>query len=277
MIESLHMQELLHNIAQGLLYPTMAILIVLLVYAIWCIGSLCVEGLVERRHFRVAMPELLARIDDASYDGLYAVIDASGLLGYQKRELETLVAYGYLPEESRVALAKRMLSEQEDAYTKVASRTDIVAKIAPMIGLMGTLIPLGPGVVALGQGQTELLSSSIEIAFDTTIAGLTVAIVSMIVSRFRKRWYEGYLTAMESIMDAILEKAHDCLEAGENLGDSGTAAKRVAEIEAKHPAKGHSKRRDRKGTGQSASTMAQPGASDPLARYGIDPALEGGA
>jgi len=32
-------------------------------------------------------------------------------------------------------------------------RSDFMARIAPMLGLMGTLIPLGPGLSALGEGD----------------------------------------------------------------------------------------------------------------------------
>lgn len=39
-----------------------------------------------------------------------------------------------------------------------------------MLGLLGTLIPLGPGIIALGQGDTQTLSTSLLTAFDTTIA-----------------------------------------------------------------------------------------------------------
>lgn len=224
LFQSLYLQELLHLVSQGMLYPTIIVLLCLIVYAIWCIGSLLVEAIVERRHYKVAAPELIARVEAAEFSELPDVIEKSGLLRDQKTMLKTLVAYGYLPEEARVALAKRLLADMEYQYDKVTSRTDIVAKISPMFGLMGTLIPLGPGIVSLGQGQTEELASSIEIAFDTTVAGLIVAAVALLVSRFRKRWYEDYLTTLESLLETILDKARRCAAAGEDLGDEKSAA-----------------------------------------------------
>ena len=59
-----------------------------------------------------------------------------------------------------------------------------------MFGLMGTLIPLGPGLIALGQGDTKTLSDSLLIAFDTTIAGLVAGAIAYVVSGIRKSWYE---------------------------------------------------------------------------------------
>ncbi len=235
MIEALHLQELLHVVAQAFLYPTIIVLIILIIFLIWVIGSVIVEGIVERRHFKVALPELLAEIEDKPYADLPDVVAKSGLLAKQKRMVDTVIAYGYLPDEAREALARQQLSDQEAAYNRVASRTDMVARISPMIGLMGTLIPLGPGIVALGQGQTELLASSIEVAFDTTVTGLLIAIVALVISRFRKRWYSTYLDTLEAIVSSILEKAHNCCEAGEDIGDSKRAAAFLSSIGAEVP------------------------------------------
>lgn len=235
MQDFLHLQTIMHNFSQALTYPVIALLIILVLYMIWNLGTLIVEGTTERRHFKVALPELLAAIEAAPYSELTDVIEKSGLLGYQKRDVETLVAYGYLPEDARVALAKRLMADQEGRLTKITSRTDLVAKVAPMIGLMGTLIPLGPGVVALGNKDTSQLANSIEIAFDTTVTGLVVACLALLFGRFRKRWYEDYLVTVEAIMDAILEKAHNCLAAGEDIGNEQTAERMQREAEARHP------------------------------------------
>ena len=71
---------------------------------------------------------------------------------------------------------------------------------------MGTLIPLGPGLLALGQGDTKTLSDSLLIAFDTTVAGLISAAVAYIISAARKSWYEQYMVGLETVMETILEE-----------------------------------------------------------------------
>lgn len=232
-MEALHLDALLHVLTQALKYPTILLLLLLVAFAIVTIAMAIIEYAVERRHFKVALPELVAKVNDAEYKDLPAAVEESGLLRGQKNMLLTMIAYGYLPEEARVALGKRMIAQEEQRYLRVTSRTDLVAKIAPMLGLMGTLIPLGPGVVAMGQGQVDLLSSSIEIAFDTTIAGLVVAIIAMFISRLRKSWYEDYLEAEEAAMSSILEKAGACLAAGENIGDARAAERAVSALPGK--------------------------------------------
>ena len=98
--------------------------------------------------------------------------------------------------------------DEEKHYVGRVRVTDLIAKIAPMFGLMGTLIPLAPGLIALGQGDTKTLSDSLLIAFDTTVAGLVSAAVALFISSVRKSWYAEYSSSLEAVMDAVL----DCKE-----------------------------------------------------------------
>jgi len=77
-------------------------------------------------------------------------------------------------------------------------RADLLARSAPMLGLMGTLIPLGPGLSALGNGQLEVLATAVTVAFDTTVIGLLAGLVGFLIGRLRRRWYDELLDGMES-------------------------------------------------------------------------------
>ncbi|UEX77594.1 MotA/TolQ/ExbB proton channel family protein [Spiribacter halobius] len=75
-------------------------------------------------------------------------------------------------------------------------RVDLVARLAPMLGLMGTLIPLGPGLAALGRGELDVLATAVTVAFDTTVVGLLAGAIAFVIGRLRRRWYEGLLEAL---------------------------------------------------------------------------------
>ena len=77
-------------------------------------------------------------------------------------------------------------------------RADLLARSAPMLGLMGTLIPLGPGLSALGNGDLEVLATAVTVAFDTTVIGLLTGMVSFIIGRLRRRWYDVLLDQLEA-------------------------------------------------------------------------------
>lgn len=76
-------------------------------------------------------------------------------------------------------------------------RADLLARIPPMLGLMATIIPLGPGLAALGQGNPAQLASAVTVAFDATVLGLVAGIGGLVVGKLRRRWYEEALEAME--------------------------------------------------------------------------------
>ena len=204
-----YLQEIMRNVAASLMVPVMIVLVCLILFAVYSVGALIAEYFTERRHFKANMPRDIKAIKDSTYADLPATVEATGLLRSQKEALKVIVANMGLPEDDLFALAKAEVSAVDARYRRKVARTDLVTKIAPMMGLMCTLIPLGPGIVAMGQGEVNLLSNSLLVAFDGTVAGLIGGVVSMIVSSIRKRWYANYLVAMESLTTCVLEKAEE--------------------------------------------------------------------
>jgi biopolymer transport protein ExbB/TolQ len=76
-------------------------------------------------------------------------------------------------------------------------RADILTRLAPMLGLMATLISLGPGLTALSNGNLNLLAEAMLTAFDTTVLGLAAGAVGFVIARLRRRWYDEALSRWE--------------------------------------------------------------------------------
>lgn len=206
--------DVLHALAQALLVPDIILLLLFAGYALFCIGSVLMEYFTERRNFKVAMPEFLAALMAAEENTIPEVIRSSQLLNRQKSALLTVYDYRTLPGDALLALIRRTVNAEETHYNRITGRNNTAAKISPMLGLMGTLIPLGPGVAALGQADPTALSSSLLIAFDTTVAGLAVAAVCLAVGKIRSVWYNDYLSALDSGMATLLQKIEDMRAAG---------------------------------------------------------------
>ena len=204
-------KDMLRAVSAGLQIPTIIILLCLVALTVVLLGSLVVEYFTERKQLSGSIPELIDSLQGKNGRELAAVIKNSGLLQRQKAALLELVQRENLPLDTRIALAKKLLLDEEKHYVGRVRISDLISKIAPMFGLMGTLIPLAPGLIALGQGDTKTLSDSLLIAFDTTVAGLISAAVSLFISSVRKSWYAGYSSSLEAVMDAVL----DCEEAGD--------------------------------------------------------------
>lgn len=192
--------------SSALQMPTITILLLLILVTVIMLGSLLAEYFTERRRLKVRIPLLIDQMQNKTAAELEQILSKSGLLKRQKKAAKELIIREALPEATREALARQLIFEEENRYAKITRITDLVAKIAPMFGLMGTLIPLGPGLMALGQGDTKTLSASLLIAFDTTVAGLISAAVTYVISAVRKRWYQQYMVGLETIMETILEE-----------------------------------------------------------------------
>ncbi len=201
-----YLSDILHVISQSLLVPDIALLLLFILYALFSIGSLITELIVERSHFRVAIPRFLASLMEADEDEVPRTISRSGLLKRQREALSIVYRYRALPGDALIALVRRLVNEEETRYDKITGRNATAAKVAPMLGLMGTLIPLGPGIQALGTADTQALSTSLLIAFDTTVAGLVAAAVCLVIGKIRSNWYNNYLSALDASMATLLEK-----------------------------------------------------------------------
>ena len=111
--------------------------------------------------------------------------------------------------ELRQALAIRLLDQEQERYDGILRLSELVARLAPMFGLLGTLIPLGPGILALGQGDTFTLSASLLTAFDTTVAGLLAAAVATVISSLRRAWYRQYVSQLEVLSQCVLDRMQE--------------------------------------------------------------------
>lgn len=211
---STYMAAILHGVAQNLMIPTMIVLVFLIVFSLFCVGSIVTEIFTERRHFKANLPKIINDIHDADYRDVEKIVSRAALLNPQKQALLMIVRNLGLSEDDLFALAKTQIAKVDDRYKRTLSLTEQVTKIAPMMGLMCTLIPLGPGIVAMGQGDVNQLSMSLLIAFDGTVAGLVAAVISLLVTAVRKRWYAQYMIMLEALMTSMLDKASTARTAG---------------------------------------------------------------
>jgi biopolymer transport protein ExbB/TolQ len=89
------------------------------------------------------------------------------------------------------------LADYELAAERRLEHTRILVRAGPALGLMGTLIPLAPGLAALGHGDVATLATDLRTAFAATTIGLLVGTVAFALTLVRTRIYSEDLTALE--------------------------------------------------------------------------------
>jgi biopolymer transport protein ExbB/TolQ len=92
---------------------------------------------------------------------------------------------------------ERALADYELRVQRRLDRTRLLVRAGPAVGLMGTLIPLAPGLAALRDGDVARLADDLRVAFAATVLGLLVGTVAFALTLARARTYTEELTALE--------------------------------------------------------------------------------
>ena len=73
----------------------------------------------------------------------------------------------------------------------------IVSRGAPMLGLVATMIPMGPALLALSNNDAKAVGGNLVVAFSAVIIALISATVTFTVLTVRRRWLLEELRTIE--------------------------------------------------------------------------------
>jgi len=118
------------------------------------------------------------------------------------------------------AITRRLVREGELVWKTDLERFRVLNRNGPALGLMGTLVPLGPALVGLAAGDLESLSNNLIIAFATTVVGLLVAVIASSLSSVKKRWYQADAILLNFTTDRLAQLVADG-PTHESTGPSG--------------------------------------------------------
>lgn len=193
-------------ISQSLTIPVLIILLIIFIISVVTIGAVIAEYSSRKEISMETLKELIYSINNArTPQDIKDVISNSNLPKSQKSILNDIASSESLTTTSREVLARKLVEDEEEKIDKRLRRTDIITRIGPTLGLMGTLIPLGPGLAALGSGDINTLASSLTVAFNTTIVGIGSGALSYFLGKIRGTWYDKHLSDLDALSDAILD------------------------------------------------------------------------
>jgi biopolymer transport protein ExbB/TolQ len=146
-------ETLMYQTSQIFLMPTLAVIALLFLYAFYALGAFVMQWWQRRR----------------------AAISFDELRGFP------LVAW---------ARTRPSCSEEDLDVTahKLLELPRIATRVAPMLGLVATMIPMGPALKGLSDGNLAQVSNSLTVAFSAVILALIAAAITYWIVSVRRRW-----------------------------------------------------------------------------------------
>ena len=199
------LQSVIYAISSSLLYPVMALLVILTAWMVVFAGGFFAEWISRKR--------LKKNVDITHY--LRDIQREKRLPENVKKHLplrvriyvEKLASLLQKKDKFFEEKVETLIQEKEMKLTKEVDRIRLVVRVGPSLGLMGTLIPMGTGLAGLSQGDMALMTSSLIIAFTTTVVGLALGVLAYFFTTIKGRWVQEDIRSIELITEAMTREA----------------------------------------------------------------------
>ncbi|MBO8445236.1 MAG: MotA/TolQ/ExbB proton channel family protein [Bacteroidetes bacterium] len=188
--------DILFWISTGLLVPVIVLLILLFLRSLLLVGSFFGQYLNIRKNGRT----LRTRLEGLTPE---TVRDLESILPKGSNSLSVRYLNEILAHKDSPAHIRRLLADFETDADKDLSSSKTLTKLGPMLGLMGTLIPMGPALVGLSTGDISSMAYNMQVAFATTVVGLFSSAVGFMTQQVKNRWYMQDMTNLEFVAELL--------------------------------------------------------------------------
>lgn len=201
---------IINVVANSLIVPVLILLVVFILLVLIQIGGILAEYSHRVKLSDKELEHIINSINDSkNSQERINIINESKLNKNIKEILIKINETDNLKPNTREAYIRKMIENEEYKYAQTLRKTEIITRVSSGCGLLGTLIPLGPGLASLGAGDVATLSAQLIIAFNTTTVGLTCSLVAYVISKIRKMWYTNDISIIYTISEAIMEADDD--------------------------------------------------------------------
>lgn len=159
------LESVLYEVTKFFLTPVLVVLCAMFIYALFAMGTLL---------FDLAM---------------------RAMRGHAR---QPLVRYKRLhPEANAEAVELHLL--------KLLEPLRVTSRVAPMLGLVATMVPMGPALVAVSSGNAQGIAQNLVVAFSAVIVALMSAALTYVVLSVRRRWL---LAELNTVLNGAPAPAH---------------------------------------------------------------------
>jgi biopolymer transport protein ExbB/TolQ len=186
--------QLVYQMATAMLAPALVVLVLLYGWSLFTLGSFLGEWRSRRQladawqRFVTEGRHTVPRGDTPAFNGL-------------QRDFAAAIQRGSDPEKTLAGL--EVNASGRLAWMSFGVRT------GPLLGLMGTLIPMGPALVGLSAGDIEAMAGNLVIVFSTTVVGVFIGGLSYTMLLVRRQWYARDLVDIEFALRRPMVRKED--------------------------------------------------------------------
>ncbi|MDR1718317.1 MAG: MotA/TolQ/ExbB proton channel family protein [Prevotella sp.] len=191
--------KVLFWVANSLLIPDIIILLFLFARSLLLIGSFYNQFMVKRKNDK----ELNDRIKNLSITNIDTLKSS---LPEKDNSLFVRYLRDLLATPASDAYSDYLISNFENEAEKDASLSKLLAKMGPVLGLIGTLIAMSPALVGLSTGDISGMAYNMQVVFATTVVGLVVSAVGLVTLQFKQRWYAKDVNNLDYVSKILTDK-----------------------------------------------------------------------
>lgn len=174
----------LFAMGQVLRFPVMVLLWACVVMALYYSGRCLLDGVVRQRE--------RAGFNMTRWLGSGPVLEVGSerieSLPWGARELLRDVRREHADATLGIGGLENLLATHDERVRRSLLGPRALVKVAPSLGLLGTLIPMGGSLAALASGNLEAMAGQMVVAFTTTIIGLGAGTVAYVIVVVRQSW-----------------------------------------------------------------------------------------
>ena len=191
--------DIMFWISTGLLVPVIVLLILLFFRSLLLVGSFFGQYVSIRKTDKL-IREQMETLHVNNVDHF------AEKLPEKSNSLVVMFMKRILAEQQNKAQVQRLLANFEIAADKDLAISKTLTKLGPILGLMGTLIPMGPALVGLSTGDIASMAYNMQVAFATTVIGLVAGAIGFLTRQVKQRWYLQDMTNLECLVEVLNEK-----------------------------------------------------------------------
>ena len=191
--------DIMFWISTGVLVPVIVLLILLFFRSLLLVGSFFGQYVSIRKTDKL-IREQMETLHVNNVDHF------AEKLPEKSNSLVVMFMKRILAEQQNKAQVQRLLANFEIAADKDLAISKTLTKLGPILGLMGTLIPMGPALVGLSTGDIASMAYNMQVAFATTVIGLVAGAIGFLTQQVKQRWYLQDMTNLECLVEVLNEK-----------------------------------------------------------------------